>query len=303
MKKKALWFIVILLLIEIVLVGVYFAKDYAKKDTSNTVETAISAQSSTKESVIESSTTNSKKQTEKIDTTHWISSDTAISFPILMYHSLTKSDDGNTLKLPPEEFKEQMEWLKENDYYTLTPEEAYIVLTENKKPKENIVWITLDDGYLNNYTDGFPILEKLKMNATINYITSKLDNQYYFHTDDMKKMTKSGLISIESHTVSHLDLNTLSDEQIHTELLDSKNWLDDTLKQQTTVICYPAGRYDERVEKEAEETGYKLALTTEPGYASKNDGLYALKRIRVSPGFDKESFGSYLTSSNQYATQ
>ena len=56
-----------------------------------------------------------------------------------------------------------------------------------------------------------------------------------------------------------------------------------------------------RVEKEAELTGYKLGLTTEPGYASKNDGLFALKRIRVSPGFDKESFGNYLTSSNQYA--
>ncbi|RHH69507.1 MULTISPECIES: polysaccharide deacetylase family protein [Vagococcus] len=299
MKKKALWTIVILLLIELILVGVYFTKNTSQNKKIKTEESSILAKSSSRE--IKETTTTSETKPGEIDTTDWLTSDTDISFPILMYHSLTVSNDGNTLKLPPEEFKEQMEWLKENDYYTLTPEEAYIVLTENKKPKEKIVWITLDDGYLNNYTDGFPILKQLKLNATINYITSKQDNQYYFHQADMEKMKQSGLISIESHTVSHLDLNTLSDEQIHTELLDSKKWLDDTLKQQTSVICYPAGRYDERVEKEAELTGYKLGLTTEPGYASKNDGLFALKRIRVSPGFDKESFGNYLTSSNQYA--
>lgn len=299
MKKKALWTIVILLLIELILVGVYFTKNTSQNQKIKTEESSSLAKSSSRE--IKETTTTSQVKPGEIDTTDWLTSDTDISFPILMYHSLTVSNDGNTLKLPPEEFKEQMEWLKENDYYTLTPEEAYIVLTENKKPKEKIVWITLDDGYLNNYTDGFPILKQLKLNATINYITSKQDNQYYFHQADMEKMKQSGLISIESHTVSHLDLNTLSDEQIHTELLDSKKWLDDTLKQQTSVICYPAGRYDERVEKEAELTGYKLGLTTEPGYASKNDGLFALKRIRVSPGFDKESFGNYLTSSNQYA--
>ena len=297
MKKKALWIIVGLLCLELVLVGVYLVKQSRSKEKFQTQESSIvikATDESSKQST--SQTTEVKKDKNQIDTSDWITSDTDISFPILMYHSLTKSDDGNTLKLPPEEFKQHMEWLKENDYYTLTPEEAYIVLTENKKPKENIVWITLDDGYLNNYTDGFPILEDLKMNATINYITSKLDNQYYFHENDMKKMIDSQLISIESHTVSHLDLNTLTDEQIHTELADSKTWLDTTLNQKTSVLCYPAGRYDERVKKQAEEVGYKLALTTEPGYASKQDGLYALKRVRISPGYDKQAFGEYLLS-------
>lgn len=295
MKKKTLWFLVLLLTVELVLVGIYFVKQSNQNNVATTHPQTEIVTSTTESETTTTDTTN-KKDKGKIDTSEWITSDTEISFPILMYHSLTKSDDGNTLKVPPEEFQQHMEWLKENDYYTLTPEEAYIVLTENKKPKENIVWVTLDDGYLNNYTDGFPILEKLKMNATINYITSKEDNQYYFHEDEMKKMIDSQLISIESHTVSHLDLNTLSDEQIHTELADSKTWFDTKLNQDTSVLCYPAGRYDERVENQAEQVGYKLALTTEPGYASKSDGLYALKRVRVSPGYDKEAFGQYILS-------
>lgn len=293
MKKKILWFLVILLSVELIILGVKLFQPHNQLKTAKTTASSSLVDVANQETT---QTSEKKKHSGDIDTSNWITSDTTISFPILMYHSLTKSDDGNTLKLPPEEFKQHMEWLKEHDYYTLTPEEAYVVLTENKKPKENIVWVTLDDGYLNNFTEGFPILEDLKMNATINYITSKLDNQYYFHEDDMKKMIDSGFISIESHTVSHLDLNTLSDEQIHTELADSKTWMDTTLNQNTSVVCYPAGRYDERVEKEAENVGYKLALTTEPGYANKNDGLFALKRVRISPGYDKEAFGNYLLS-------
>lgn len=290
MTKKKIWFLVSLLILELVLVGVFFTK----KDQLSAVEMDQTSQSTIQ---IESTDVEPIKEElpEHIDTKDWITSEETISFPILMYHSLTSSDDGNTLKVPPHEFKEHMEWLKENDYYTLSPEEAYIVLTQNKKPKDNIVWVTLDDGYLNNYTEGYPIFEELKLKGTINYITSKTDHDAYFHEKEMKEMSESPFISIESHTVSHLDLNTLSDEEIRNELVQSKDWLNQELNQETTVLCYPAGRYDERVEQIAEETGYKMAITTEPGYASINDGLFALKRVRVSPGYDKEQFGNYLT--------
>lgn len=275
-----------LIVIEIALVGWFFLKP--------TNEKISSTQTASKEATSVSTTINSS--TEEIKEKPWIESDTEIAFPILMYHSLAESE-GNSLKIPPHEFESHMQWLKDNDYYTLTPKEAYTVLTENKKPAEKIVWILFDDGYLNNYTEGFPVLEKLKMNATISYITSKLGSEYYFNLDQMKEMSQSKLINIESHTVSHLDLNTLDDNRIDSELLDSKKWLDQELNQDTTLLCYPAGRYDERVISSAEKNGYKLAVTTEPGYAKKSDGLFSLKRVRISPGYDGESFGQFLIDS------
>lgn len=287
-KKQGLWLLFTLIIIELLIVGFFFLKpskpSNSQKSTNTTVENKITKESTTSES-----------STEEIT---WIESDTEIAFPILMYHSLTESE-GNSLKIPPREFEEHMEWLKENDYYTLTPEEAYTVLTENKKPAEKIVWITFDDGYLNNYTDGFPILKKLEMKATINYITSKLGSEYYFNLEQMKEMAQSDVISIESHTTSHLDLNTLEDSHIDSELKDSKDWFDQQLNQNTTLLCYPAGRYDERVIASAEKTGYKMAVTTEPGYAKQSDGLFTLKRVRISPGYDGPAFGQYLESSNQ----
>lgn len=291
MKNKWLWALFIVLFVEAIALGYYFLQK-----SPNTPTTDISLVS---EHVQETQTTNTSTdlsiEAQDIDTSHWLTSEDEIKFPILMYHSLTESE-GNTLKVPPYEFKEHLAWLKEEDYYMLTPEEAYLVLTENKKPAEKIVWVTLDDGYLNNYTEGFPILKELMSHATINYITSKLGSDSYFSLDNMKEMDRSSEVSIESHTVSHLDLNTLSDEQITSELKESKEWLESELDKTISVLCYPAGRYDERVERIAEETGYQMALTTEPDLASASDGLYALKRVRVEPGMDKEAFGYYLSS-------
>lgn len=285
MKKKWVWLLFFLLIVEVALASFIFFNPFkAKEVVKNTATSSAIKTSSNPE------TTSSTKEKLK-----WIESDTEITFPILMYHSLTESE-GNSLKIPPAEFKEHMKWLKDNGYYTLTPEEAYIVLTENKKPAEKIVWITLDDGYLNNYTDGFPILKELEMKATINYITSKLGSSNYFDLNQMKEMSQSKFINIESHTVSHLDLNTLEDDHITTELKDSKSWIDKELDQNTSLLCYPAGRYDERVKKIAEDVGYKMAVTTEPGYAKKSDGLFGLKRVRISPGYTGEAFGQFITS-------
>ena len=288
MKKKWLWLILSLLIIELGVVAYFFVRPFEPKTVRPSTDT-----SSVK--LMETSLTTSESQPEEEEPS-WIESDSEISFPILMYHSLAESE-GNSLKVPPAEFKEHMQWLKDNDYYTLTPEEAYTVLTENKKPAEKIVWITFDDGYLNNYTEGFPILKELEMKATINFITSKLGSEYYFSLEQMKEMAASNVVNIESHTVSHLDLNTLDDGMINSELKDSKEWFDTELNQETSLLCYPAGRYDERVIQAAEANGYKMAVTTEPGYASHSDGLFTLKRVRVSPGYNGEAFGQFLTAS------
>ncbi|MGY3765874.1 polysaccharide deacetylase family protein [Vagococcus vulneris] len=297
--KKWIWIVSLLLATEVAVIGYFvYTKQHVIKteQTSQTIKQPKKSAKTNQTSTVET-TNNTTKNEHKIDTAKWKKSEAEIAFPILMYHSLMSTNDGNTLKVPPAEFKEHMQWLKDNGYYTLTTEEAYIVLTENKAPADKIVWVTLDDGYLNNFTDGFPVLKELSQNATINYITSKMGSSNYFNVDQMKEMKNSDLIDIESHTVSHLDLNTLSEEQIRTELTDSKNYLNKELDQETMMLCYPAGRYDERVQKIAAETGYKLALTTEPGLARKSDGMYALKRVRINPGLSGEAFGAVLNAS------
>ena len=59
-------------------------------------------------------------------------------------------------------------------------------------------------------------------------------------------------------------------------------------------VCYPVGRYDEETIEIEKELGIKGAVTTEGGISSLSDGLYSLKRVRISP-MDIESFKSIFS--------
>lgn len=290
-KKILITILSIVLAIE--LIGLIYLN--IRPTNQTTEQTTATKVSTTKETVNQTqvSTSIEPEEESRLPVEKWLESESEIRFPILMYHSLS---EGNSLKIPPAEFKQHMLWLKEQGYYTLTPDEAYQVLTLNKKPAEKIVWITFDDGYLNNYTDGFPILKELELNATINYIVAKEGADNYFNLAQMKEMSESGLVSIQSHTMNHLEVNVMPYEQQLSEMKDSKDYFDQQLNQATIALCYPAGRYDQANFTTAADAGYKLAVTTEPGYASASDGLFALKRVRVSPGYDGPSFGNLMLS-------
>ncbi|MCI3983423.1 polysaccharide deacetylase family protein [Bacillus vallismortis] len=238
----------------------------------------------------EEKTVHVQKQEE--DTSTWIKTEKPAKLPILMYHSISS---GNSLRVPKEEFEAHMKWLHDNGYQTVTPKEAYLMLTQDKKPNEKCVLITFDDGYTDNYEDAYPVLKKYGMKATIFMIGKSIGHQHHLTEDQMKEMAQNG-VSIESHTIDHLELNGLSPEQQYSEMADSKKLFDNMFHQETSMISYPVGRYNEETLKAAEETGYQMGVTTEPGAASRDQGMYALHRVRVSPGMSGASFGAYIES-------
>lgn len=238
----------------------------------------------------------SKDDPEQIDTRNWIRADSAVQLPILMYHSIS---EGNGLRVPREEFQSQMTWLRENGYYTLSPKEAFLVLTENRMPSDKCVWLTFDDGYTDNYTEAFPILKEYDMKATIFMIGKSIDKGHHLTENQMLEMSRNG-ISIESHTINHLELNRMTAEQQESEMVQSKELFDRILDQDTTVISYPVGRYNEESLWVSEEAGYKMAVTTEPGGASRDQGMHSLHRVRISPGLSVEGFASLIENASNH---
>ncbi|MDM5299897.1 polysaccharide deacetylase family protein [Bacillus pumilus] len=224
------------------------------------------------------------------DEESWIQQKEPVELPILMYHSISS---GNSLRVPKSEFAAHMKWLKDNGYVTLSPEEAYRVLSTNTKPSEKYVLITFDDGYTDNYTKAFPILKKYGLKATIFMIEQSIGRPHHLTDEQMDEMIAHG-ISIESHTIHHLELNRLSTEQQEEELKESKQFFDQRFSQRTRMVSYPVGRYNEATLKLAKEAGYQMAVTTEPGHAKKEQGMMSLHRIRISPGLSPESFGKLV---------
>lgn len=69
-------------------------------------------------------------------TTKWEKSNAPVNLPILMYHSV-ENKPGNGLCVPPEQLEQQLKYLHEQGYYTVTPAEAYKILVQNKVPKKH----------------------------------------------------------------------------------------------------------------------------------------------------------------------
>ncbi|MBM7645487.1 peptidoglycan/xylan/chitin deacetylase (PgdA/CDA1 family) [Scopulibacillus daqui] len=286
MKKKI---VVLLVLVLTVLSGCSFGADShgsQKKESVKKIEQ--------KNQAVKGAKSESLKSPHTVDTKGWISVKKPAHIPILMYHSISK---GNSLRVPKEEFRAEMKWLKDNGYYTLSPEEAYAVLTQDKKPRQKTVLITFDDGYSDNYTEAYPILKKYGMKATIFMIGRSIDKKNHLTREQMKEMNRNG-ISIESHTISHLELNTLTPEQQRHEMSESKALCDKMFGQNTIMLSYPVGRYNDETLRLAKETGYKMAVTTEPGGASRDQGMFALHRIRISPGMSVKGFGAIVDRAN-----
>ncbi|MBU3153749.1 polysaccharide deacetylase family protein [Clostridium estertheticum] len=216
------------------------------------------------------------------------------SIPVLEYHSISY-DKGNPICIPIKKFEEQMEYLKENDYYTITLTNLYEYLMNNTPiPKKSVV-ITFDDGYDNNYTDMFPVLKKHKFKATIFVITSLTDvHSNMLTSKQLVEMDKYG-IDIESHTVHHDNLKLISkDNQLKT-LIESKKYLEKTLNKTVNFFAYPYGGYNKSAIEAVKEAGYKMAFTTENGWSSKKNGIFSLHRVWISASDSKKVFESKIS--------
>lgn len=234
------------------------------------------------------SSTSSSTTTQESSEVDWVKQDTAIHFPILMYHAIhvmapEESANANLI-VDPTTFESHIQRLSNEGYYFLTPEEVHKVLTENVLPNGNqkIIWLTFDDSLWDFYDNAYPILQKYQVKATNNVITSTVGSQTHLSLDEMLEMKNNGM-SFQDHTVTHPDLSATDSSTQTTEMKDSKQYLDDSLNQDTIAIAYPAGRYSDTTLQIAENLDYKLGVTTNEGLASADNGLLSLNRIRILP--------------------
>ncbi|MFH6650223.1 polysaccharide deacetylase family protein [Streptococcus suis] len=281
-----------LLVVTLLSIFLIFLKQPSKQQSdskASMVETTASSSVMTSES--------SEVKTEII----WEQQTEPIKLPILMYHAIhvmAPEEEANAnLIVDPTTFESHLKALQDAGYYTLSPEEAYKVLTENVLPAgKKVVWLTFDDSLWDFYSYAYPLLKQYQMKATNNVITGFTEYGQAGHLtlDQIKEMQTAGL-SFQGHTVNHPDLEYSSIEDQTNELTSSKAYLDSQLNQETIAIAYPGGRYSADTVALTEQAGYKLGVTTNNGLASASDGLLTLNRVRILPTTTAEGLLSEIS--------
>lgn len=175
--------------------------------------------------------------------------------PTLMYHAVSDDCWGIAqLFVRPSELEKQLQWLQEEGYTTIHFEDLGRV-DAIEKP----ILLTFDDGYLDNYTELFPLLKKYNAKATVFMIMGSVGGWNYLTADQIKEMDASGLVSFQSHTVTHEFLSTRTAEQLEYELAESKRMLAELIGKESFVLCYPTGKYSEQ-SLEATADHYQFGL-------------------------------------------
>ena len=149
--------------------------------------------------------------------------------------------------------------------------------------------ITLDDGYEDNYTEMLPILREYGAKATVFVATSLVGTPGYLTEAQIKEMSDSGLVSIQSHTVAHVDLAYQSADFIERDTQDAIAYLEGLTGREVRSMAYPAGSFNDTV-MTAVGKYVDFAYTTEPPSKRTVDGPLAIPRIRIIRGTSKEAF-------------
>lgn len=218
--------------------------------------------------------------------------------PVLMYHHMLLPEDKtdeNNLIVTTKEFDEQMEYLFENDYTTITTKELGLFLDGKLDLPEKSVLITFDDGYQSNYIYAYPILKKYGFKASISLIPKFMtEKPQDFNPAKMTYLSWQEVVSgsdvfeYTNHTYSHVSLKGLGYKKVLEEIRN----VDDILKSKCFV--YPIGHTSANSEKVLREFGYELAFTTRGGYVNRSSDRLHLRRQRVNAGISLRAFISLL---------
>lgn len=209
--------------------------------------------------------------------------------PVLMYHSVNDAPLGAPeLSVRPHDFDAQMQYLSQNGYTPITFDEL-AAAGRYKKP----ILITFDDGYRDNFTEAYPILKKYGFHATLFMISGDIGAPNFLNGDDILAM--SDFISIQSHTVRHLKLSTLSRDEIAFELHHSKEVIEALTGKPVTALSYPEGDYNKTVLKLVAKE-YRWAVTTKYGLWHNGMDRYRIRRLAVGRGMPLKRFARLVAA-------
>ncbi|MBQ7715680.1 MAG: polysaccharide deacetylase family protein [Clostridia bacterium] len=206
----------------------------------------------------------------------------------LMYHLILDEPYSalESLFVRPSELRGHIEALLEKGY-------TFIFADEYGAYDTKTVIMSFDDGYLDNYTEMFPIIKEYNVKVTVFMISDYINGGEYLSEDMIKEMSASGLVSFQSHTASHPSLATLGADALRNEFSTSNSVIEALTGRPVKAICYPSGQYNDLTLSVASEY-YSFGYTTFSTNSTAGYPYLELPRLRVNRGYSKDYFASLI---------
>ncbi|MEM4380228.1 MAG: trifunctional glycosyltransferase/class I SAM-dependent methyltransferase/polysaccharide deacetylase, partial [Thermoplasmatales archaeon] len=228
------------------------------------------------------------------------------NLPILRYRHVRpiKSDAQQLSTVTPEAFEEQLRYLRDTDYHSISLYE-WLYAVRNKTPLTGRkVVITFDEGCHDFLDYAWPLLKRYGFSAAVFLVTDRILRSNIQHKNHQAQTTPLSLkeirqlqsegVAFGSHSLSHSDLTSIPLKDALHEIRESQAILENELGTYISSFAYPHGKFNRLIEYLVGMSGYDFGLSLEPGLCTMNHSLLALPRIEVKGSDNIEDFAAKL---------
>ena len=196
---------------------------------------------------------------------------------VIFYHDIHSDKKYTFQSTSIDLFKKHIQIIRKNGYKIV-----------NKITKEHgEIEICFDDAYLGLY-DNIELIKELDIPIHLFVVPSYLEKKNHINKEQLFLLNNLTQIKISSHTQTHQILNIASACLLKNELENSKNYLEGLLNNSVDAICYPEGKFNNRVVELAEAVGYTRQYSSLPGFYFNNFLPNVKKRSLVQFAGEKE---------------
>lgn len=218
----------------------------------------------------------------------------------------------------PAQLEYIIRWMLHRGYRFLSADELYHCLTDKCIIKGRLAFLSLDDAWRSNL-ELVSIIERYNVHITIFALIEPIKSGNYWWeyvpreereaikrldysdfcrhienarqtkilerscmtAEEIGRLARHPLVSIQSHTLTHPILPKLPDELLYKEIRESKQLLEAIIGHEVNYFSYPNGSYTAR-EIGVVQKVYKMAFTTDLHCISLSDNILALPRIEIT---------------------
>jgi peptidoglycan/xylan/chitin deacetylase (PgdA/CDA1 family) len=225
-----------------------------------------------------------------------------------MYHEIAgPAETTSRLAVPPHAWAEQLAYLHDKGYRTITAAELSAVLSGRGQLPDRAIVLTFDDGYEDFHSRAMPLLDRYGFTATLFVTTGWIQGVGPLATGrrpgrmlswtQITEVASAG-IEVAAHSCLHLQLDQLPRKLLHDELYTSKAQLEDGLGSSVLGLAYPFGYSNIRVRKVVRDLGYNYACAVGNVFMGNEPDALALPRLTVKNSMTIAEFQQVVHGNN-----
>lgn len=211
--------------------------------------------------------------------------------PVLIYHAISSNERrGNYGFISLSLFKQQLDYLKQENYSTISLDDLYNYMTSGIDIPEKSVILTFDDTNESDYTLVFRELKDRGFKGAFFTIGSKANTLKW--RNRLREMHSEGM-EIVSHTMNHkysgggpitngIRVEVDDTKTIIYELSKSKRILEEITGSEVRYLAWPGDSYTDAMVRLAQETGYKGLFMAKTDYTTN-----VMQHPKSKSGFNK----------------